>query len=402
MTDLDKMIERINYIRSQGFITQNEAQDLRQFARSRASAKGAFGPKDRDAINKRINDALNKKGQQAKEDGGLKPPGDTTKPKPGGGTTQKPTTSRKPVVSTTPKPDSGGDKWNDFLKGYNKLSNKQDRDVIRDIFGGNPTDKLAFWKTLSIKQKEALTNSVKDGKITAAEKRLLEDLFKKTPPPTTSKVKPPTTSKGPPPDTTSPPKDDDDDDDDDGVDDDDEEPDTGPGEPTVKGGGKKIDIPKPANRANYSVPDRAERLDMPNIDRKIKREIERVTLQLMSITKEFIEGGMDFYGIDFVAENEILGSDGAPYYQLPDYNSPGEPTAGLAEERAELIKTLIDELLSKGDKDSPNYNYLEYLDLFELRYNGSGNPVFRFSIELTGSEVEDLTVSLAEDYSDIQ
>jgi hypothetical protein len=141
---------------------------------------------------------------------------------------------------------------------------------------------------------------------------------------------------------------------------------------------------------------------MPNIDRKIKREIERVTLQLMSITKEFIEGGMDFYGIDFVAENEILGSDGAPYYQLPDYNSPGEPTAGLAEERAEEIKLLVDELLSQGDKDSANYNYLKYLDLFELRYNGSGDPVFRFSIELTGSEIEDLTVLLAEDYSDIQ
>ena len=173
-----------------------------------------------------------------------------------------------------------------------------------------------------------------------------------------------------------------------------------PGDPTIKGGGKKIDIPKPANRADYAISKKAERLDMPNISKKITREVERLNLQIINIAKEFIEGGIDFYGIDYIAENEIIGEDGRPYYPLPDYNAPPESDSGLAEERAETVSTLIDELLSKGDKGSPNYNYLEFLDLFELRYNGSGTPFFRFSIELTGDLIDDLTLYLVEDDND--
>jgi hypothetical protein len=400
MTDLDKIIERINYIRQQGFITQNEAQELRNLARSRASAKGALGPADRDIINQAINTALNKKGQEAKQDGGLKPPTTTRPPGGGGGNTTRPPGTTRPPTTTKP-PSGGGDKWDDFLKGYNKLTEKNDRDVIRGIFGGNPANNFAFWNSLSKDKKEFLVSVVKDGKVSGDEKRSIERMFPTpttTKPPTTKPPtsKPPTTS----PPTTEPPDDDTEDDDTgDGGDgeDDDDTPDTGPGEPTVKGGGKKIDIPKPGNRANYELDENAQRLSMPNIDRKITREIERVTLRLINVTKEFIEGGMDFYGIDYVAENEILGQDGNPYYPLPDYNSPGEENSGFAEERAEEVKLLIEEILSKGDKDSQNYNYLEYLDLFELRYNGVGDPVFRFSLELTGSLIEDLTVLLVEE-----
>ena len=194
------------------------------------------------------------------------------------------------------------------------------------------------------------------------------------------------------------PGDDDPGDDDPDDEDDDDDPDPGPGEPTVKGGGKKIKIPKPENRANTEFPGDAQRVSMPSLDRRIKKEIERVTLRLIKTTKEFIEGGTDFSGIDYIAENEIIGADGKPYYPLPDFNSPGGSNTDLAEGRANEIKELINKLLNKGKKEAKGeYNYLEFLDLFELRYNGVGDPTFRFSIELTGSLVEDLTVLLVEE-----
>jgi len=248
---------------------------------------------------------------------------------------------------------------------------------------------------------------------------------KPKPPPKPTPKPPPKPTPPPPPKPTPPPSGDTDgdgipdnidiDDDNDGIEDvddidDDEDgvPDTEevegpegpPGDPTVKGGGKKIDIPKPANRADYAISKNAERLDMPNISKKITREVEKLTLQITNIAKEFIEGGIDFYGIDYISENEIIGEDGRPYYPLPDYNAPPDSDSSLSDERAATVSALIYELISKGDKGSPNYNYLEFLDLFELRYNGSGTPFFRFSIELTGDLVDDLTLYLVEDDND--
>ena len=388
MSDLKNILDKINFVRSQGYISQSEAQELRNRSTKLANAKGNLSNEEKGKINKQLDNALNKKGQEDKKDGGF----------------------------TLPKPDKDDKRPGSTLY---RLPEKDDKkpeepqtDLQKFINKVNSSEKLSKDNKNRL-IKEARQKATIKGDFGAKDRQYLNELFNKL----LDKKEPPTP---PPPPPTAPvdtdgdgipddkdPDDDNDgilddqdpDDDNDGVDDTEEveEPEGPPGEPTIKGGGKKINIPKPANRANYEFPGDGQRISMPNIDRKITKEIERVTLRLIKTTKEFIEGGVDFSGIDYIAENEILGEDGRPYYPLPDYNSPGESDAGLAEDRGEEIKQLIDAVLSQGDKTNELYNYLEYIDLFELRYNGVGDPIFRFSLELTGALIEDLTVLLVEE-----
>jgi len=388
MTDLQRILDKINFTRSQGYITQSEAQELKDRAKKFANAKGALNDEEKKKINKQLDDALNKKGREDKKDGGFSIPKPDTK-------------EDKKLVKEDKKPvkdDKGPGETETDLQKFIKRVNESDK------LSNDNKDRL---------KKEARQRASEKGGFGSKDREHLNELFNKlvnkkvtpTPTPTT----PVDTDGDGIPDNKDP------DDDNDGIpdvddidDDEDVVPDTEevqapegpPGDPTVKGGGKKIDIPKPANRADYAISKKAEHLGMPNLDKKITREVEKLHLQIINFAKEFIEGGIDFYGIDYIAENEIIGEDGRPYYPLPDYNAPPESESGLAEERAETVKTLIDELISKGDKSSPNYNYLEFLDLFELRYNGSGTPFFRFSIELTGDLVDDLTLYLVEDDND--
>lgn len=394
MTDLQRILDKINFVRSQGYISQSEAQELKDRAKKFANDKGNLNDEEKKKINNQLDNALNKKGQADKKDGGF------SIPKPDKKDDKKPD-DKKPVKDDK-RPDD-------------KKPGKEETDLQKFIDRVNSSDRLSSNNKTRLK-KEAKERASGKGEFGSADRKYLNDLFNKL-----LKKEPPGPGPGPNPqppvdtDGDGIPDDQDPDDDNDGIPDvddidDDEDgipdneegegPEGPPGDPTVKGGGKKIDIPKAANRADYAISKNAERLDMPNLDKKITREIEKLTLQITNIAKEFIEGGIDFYGIDYIAESEIIGEDGRPYYPLPDYNAPPESDSGLAEERADTVKALIDELLSKGDKSSPNYNYLEFLDLFELRYNGSGTPFFRFSIELTGDLIDDLTLYLVEDTND--
>jgi len=248
-----------------------------------------------------------------------------------------------------------------------------------------------------------LIKAVKDGKITAAEKKNLEKLFKTTTPPVRGPE--PTPEPGPEPGTQPVdsdgdgiPDDIDEDDDNDGIPDD-EEPAHGGPNPTVKGGNKKIPIPKSGfNKANYSIPKNSdERILMPNIDKKIQREIIRLTKRLISSTKEFIEGGINYDGIDFIPDNDILTEDGEEFFEIDDFNSPGTVNSGLANERLNEILEAIQAVLDKGDRTKQNrYNYADYLDLFELRYNNNGDAFYRFSIELVGEDLDYITVTVVE------
>ena len=137
---------------------------------------------------------------------------------------------------------------------------------------------------------------------------------------------------------------------------------------------------------------------MPNIDKKILKEVQRITKQLITSTKEFIEGGINYDGIDFIPDDEIYTEDGQSIFNFTDYNAPGTVNSGMADERMNDIEKAIRDLLNQGDKNIPkSYNYAEYIDLFELRYNNNGIPYYRFSLELQGEIVEDLVVTLIND-----
>ena len=123
MNDLNAMIKEID---STGGLNQNQKSELKGLARSLASAKGDLGPGKKKQIRDRI--------AQMK----------TAPPRPTTPTT--PTTPRTPGTPVTPPPPpaQGGDKWEDFIKSYDKLSASQDKEVLRNIFGGNPSNNFAF------------------------------------------------------------------------------------------------------------------------------------------------------------------------------------------------------------------------------------------------------------------
>jgi hypothetical protein len=305
-----------------------------------------------------------------------------------------------PIGGGPPKPPPGGPpgagptpeelaRWKIYDKGWESLSD-EDKKVIKKVFP-TPQNKQAFFNLNAQKQK-SLAVAVADGKITDAEEKSLYKIF-----------------------GYKPPDDDDDDDDDDDTTDDDQTgddgddggdgDDEGDGDddvPTERGGKDNvIKVPKPDSRANYTVPlDSTEAIDMPDLNKEIKEEIDKLTSELVNITKEFIEGGINFQSIDFFPKNEIFDDEGNSYYELPDYNSIPGDDAGLSSKRMDDIKELIWALLSKGDQQSENYNYNEFLNLFTLKYDGDGKPYFRFSIELTGAIIDDLTVTLVDDEND--
>lgn len=394
MTDLEKILEKINYANKQNFISQKETDDLKKMARSLATQKGALGEKDRNKINQTLNAALNKKGKEVKSEGGLKPP----------------TSGNDPTVGTRPggepTKETGGEKWTNFKKGYNSLKSDDDKKFIRNVFGGIPRDdNLANWQTLSDGKKNALVNAVNDGKITQKEKDSLKGLFKEKGSGSGggqgSGSGQGGQGDGSGQGTGSGGDNEDFDVEGDGGggggDELGDEPAHGGPNPTQKGGGKKVNVPKNENRANYSIPkDSKERIDMPNIDKKIIKEVQRVTKQLISLTKEFIEGGINYDGIDFIPDNEILTENGESAFSFSDFNAPGTVNSGLADERMNDIEKAINNLLEPGlEKNSnKNNNYSEYIDLFELRYNNNGVPYYRFSIELEGEIVEDIVVTL--------
>jgi hypothetical protein len=408
------MLDKINYSKEQKYISQSEAQELKDRVKKLANNKGDLKEEEKRKINKQLDDALNKKGKEDKKDGGLKPirieddKNLERQDKPG-------------------KEGSGGNKWKEFKSGYNSLKNASDKQFIKQIFGGVPQDdRLASWETLSSDKKNALVNSIKDGKLTDGERKTLRNLFK-------------TTGGGGSGDGSGGGNtggggggsgggsgdgsgggntggggggsgggsgdgggdggggggDGDIPEDDNTEGGDEPEGDT---KPIVKGSTKKIKLPGGDPITKYTINKKSkERLTMPNLDEKIFKEVQRITKNLISVTKEFIEGGINYDGIDFIPDDEILTEDGKSLFTFNDYNSPGTINSGMADERMADISRAIQSVLNTGVRGAKEYNYAEYIDLFELRYNNDGIPFYRFSLELVGEAIDDIVITFIKD-----
>jgi len=265
-----------------------------------------------------------------------------------------------------------------------------DKKFIKSIFP-TPQNKQAFLNLNEPKQ-DALVDTTKDKKLTDKEKKRLKRVFG---------VEDPDTDPDDDPDD-----DPNNDDDSPGGDGPDNEPDDDTSNDTpVNRGGKdnSIRVPPASKRTNYPVTDDSdERISMPDISKKVTKEIEKLTSELIDTTKEFVEAGWKFYSIDYFPEQEIITDEGESYFPLPDYNQPPPGETGLARERIETIKDLINQLLSRADPRPENdyYNYDGFVNLFTLKYDGDGKPYFRFSIELTGVIIDDLEVNLVEEEND--
>jgi hypothetical protein len=160
------------------------------------------------------------------------------------------------------------------------------------------------------------------------------------------------------------------------------------------GGGvlSKIKIPPSnTNPADITYPNDAQPIFMPNINRKVKVEIDRITMSLVKTAKEFLEAGIDFNAINYVPNNQTVDAEnGLVYYDPTELNAPGNPTSSFA---SEIINGVVDELiklLNYGDRANNKFNYFEYLNLFDLTYDNNGNPSYVLNVEIEDVIIDNL------------
>lgn len=507
-TDLEKMIDEIN---STTGLNQSQKAELRQFARSLATEKGALSASDKQKIRDRIKklkqpsttkpsatkpgptspseksywqryksgwDKMRDQDRQSDIDfirGILKNPNNEKDFKALGNNKQRtlaetvedgnltgdererirkafektePGTTKPGGGSTNP-PSDGGDRWKEFKDGYSNLSD-EDKRFIKNLIGFAPNNaNYSKWQKLSNEKKDALHSAVLDYKISDDERKNLKKLFGKD---------------GTNPTSTKKPKDDDDDFDDvpgDGDDGDGDGVEEGEGDGTsnVPGSSRrnrtKIKFPEDGKTTVW-VPtgSNADRINMPNIEQKTKKEINKLTKELISMAREFIEGGQTFSSIDLIPSDYIFNEDDLLYYIGDDPNVPITPGDPLAELRdmVEVIANLIESKLLYKASSNPNpsnyvwYNggwfnfggdtqnlpsdaewfyseeygfwvsdshpppeqnisgtpsYKKYLNLFDLLYTPGGAPRFTFGVDLEDDimvdEIKLVRISLEND-----
>jgi hypothetical protein len=161
--------------------------------------------------------------------------------------------------------------------------------------------------------------------------------------------------------------------------------------PTTRSATGTIDanIPKTNFGADISYPKDAERIWMPNIDTKVKKEVDRITMSLIKSTREFLEAGIDYDGINQVPKSS--GFEGDLLYTDPLENNQSEPNeSALASEVLLAVTDILTKEFEKSDPNSTNYYYIRFLEFFELNYNASGEPYYDLNININNDIIESL------------
>ena len=152
-----------------------------------------------------------------------------------------------------------------------------------------------------------------------------------------------------------------------------------------------IKIPKVEERANIPYPSDAERISMPNIDVRVKREVDKITMSLIKSAREFLEAGIDYDGINQVPSRPVLSDDDLLFYEPLEENQSEPNEQSLVSEVMGQISESLDALLQAGNPTNKEYyNYVEFLNLFDLRYNANGDPVFDLNVAIEDGIIEGL------------
>jgi hypothetical protein len=161
--------------------------------------------------------------------------------------------------------------------------------------------------------------------------------------------------------------------------------------PTTRSSTGTVDtnIPTTNFGADISYPKDAERIWMPNVDTKVKKEVERITMSLIKSTREFLEAGIDYDGINQVPANS--GFQGDLLYTDPLENNQSESNeSALASEILLGVTDILTKEFAKSDPNSTNYYYIRFLEFFELNYNASGEPYYDLNININNDIIESL------------
>lgn len=154
-----------------------------------------------------------------------------------------------------------------------------------------------------------------------------------------------------------------------------------------KTGGNSID-PKPtgnvpATSASVAAgSDDIERLGMPNIDQAIIEEVQRLTIELINDTKEVLNVGLDYNSIDFVPSEETFAKNSKTVSKIQfEFN-------GIAD--------ALQQKFNNGNLDNEDADYIKFLDLFSVRYNGdNGNAILTLNIEVPNYNLQEIAIHKA-------
>jgi len=128
--------------------------------------------------------------------------------------------------------------------------------------------------------------------------------------------------------------------------------------------------------SNQNVPETSdEPLSMPNLTDRIIEEVERLTLEIINETKTLITSGVNYKSVNYIEESDI--------------ENP-KSVDGIREIFNQMVQAIQDSL-NLGNENSENYDYLEYLKLFNVRYN-NGEPEITISLNLIEFNKDDVEV----------
>ena len=123
-----------------------------------------------------------------------------------------------------------------------------------------------------------------------------------------------------------------------------------------------------------------DRINMPNIDRIVTEEVERLTREMIADIRDIsiYSTVINYQSIDYIPESD------------PDIP---QDTNFIVDEFNSVIDQ-IQTALDRGNPTSANYDFAKYLEMFQIRYNGvTGQPEITVVLEFSGLGFDDLDIN---------
>lgn len=150
---------------------------------------------------------------------------------------------------------------------------------------------------------------------------------------------------------------------------------------TGGGGGGNGDPPKQDKTTKTKVPgESSDLLSMPDLDKLVVEEVQRLTLSIIKEGKNLLlSRTVDYKSINYFPEAEV---------QI----IPPTKKINFKREKFNDIVNAVQEKILLSNKGSDSYNYIKYLNLFDVQYNDNGEPLIRFKLSLNEFNMNDINI----------
>jgi len=124
-----------------------------------------------------------------------------------------------------------------------------------------------------------------------------------------------------------------------------------------------------------------ERLDIPNLDKVVQTEVQRLQRELIEDMKEVVLADIKFDSIDYIPESDVEAEGPEIKYFRDEFNK--------------IIK-IITTALDYGNTKTPNkMNIGKYLELFNVTYANNGEPKVTFRLNIDNVDGSSLSQNFA-------